>query len=774
MPNEVVAGLLISIDGNTVKLRTEMDKAKASTREASRQMKTDMMEARAGIKQVGEEIGLGLNRHLTSFLAKLPGVAPLMAAAFPVAAVVGITMAVVEFGKKIGEMVEKARGVAGAIGEGFGKMHESAELANTELAVTNDKLEEQIAKLTGKHANTLKTEIDEAAAAADKLYKSLKSGNEEVAKLLKENQVTLMGKFLGQAGTKEITAQVLQIQHDLDEVTSAQKDHANEYREQMKQLGDSVATRADRDRVAAEAKKKWDEDEIARQRVIVEGRKQMTTAYYDAKGYNSDTGIFSALKPGQGDQTANMTIAGMFGHHLVDLQNSDDEQGRNARDAGELKTVKDSVEGSKKRAKAFGEMVLEMVRDNERLAAENERVTETITAEFVKGQHEEEKEAGAVLVSRLGMAETMLHTYAKAEEQERQATAEYIRQQRARLEAATQVHENERAAARERYQDLVASTQDRVATGDESPRQRVKELQAALQEEHKLEEASFQTELADYNEGTREYERILGERQKANAEFYKEQSRLQREAMEQGLGGALNDIIRKTTDLNADLKEIINGTLSSLNSAILKTITEPHARGQWKEAGKSIFTGVASKGLDMAEGSIMKGLGLGGGKLGTRGNPMYTRSADPLPGASGSSAMSSLLNPSSSGASGAGGAFSKFIGSVLPFFGFMADGGTMHPGGFYLAGERGPELLQVGSSSRISNARDTSRMLSGGGGGSGGDTNHHWNIDARGSHDPAAVRQQVLQGINEAAPKIVAATLSAQRDIERRRANIRS
>ena len=53
----------------------------------------------------------------------------------------------------------------------------------------------------------------------------------------------------------------------------------------------------------------------------------------------------------------------------------------------------------------------------------------------------------------------------------------------------------------------------------------------------------------------------------------------------------------------------------------------------------------------------------------------------------------------------------------------------MNPGGFYLAGEMGPELVQVGSTSRINNARDTAGLFSGGGG-----TVMH--IDARGT-DPA-------------------------------------
>jgi len=64
-----------------------------------------------------------------------------------------------------------------------------------------------------------------------------------------------------------------------------------------------------------------------------------------------------------------------------------------------------------------------------------------------------------------------------------------------------------------------------------------------------------------------------------------------------------------------------------------------------------------------------------------------------------------------------------------------------------LVGERGPELfVPTGSGKIVAN-----HNLGGGGGGM------VINVDARGSSDPEAVRQQVQQGILEAAPSIVAA-----------------
>jgi TP901 family phage tail tape measure protein len=74
-----------------------------------------------------------------------------------------------------------------------------------------------------------------------------------------------------------------------------------------------------------------------------------------------------------------------------------------------------------------------------------------------------------------------------------------------------------------------------------------------------------------------------------------------------------------------------------------------------------------------------------------------------------------------------------------------ADGGQVNAGRTYLVGERGPELFSPASHGSIT---PNSKMQGGG---------MVINVDARGSTDPEAVRQQVERGILEAAPSIVAA-----------------
>jgi hypothetical protein len=90
---------------------------------------------------------------------------------------------------------------------------------------------------------------------------------------------------------------------------------------------------------------------------------------------------------------------------------------------------------------------------------------------------------------------------------------------------------------------------------------------------------------------------------------------------------------------------------------------------------------------------------------------------------------------------------SSLTGIPLPA---RAMGGSVGQNKPYLVGERGPEIFMPGKSGTVIPTQNT-RM--GGGGGS----TINVSVDARGATSPEMVRQQVQQGILEAAPSIVAA-----------------
>jgi hypothetical protein len=734
MPNEVVAGLLVSIDGNTVKLRTELDRAKASAREAGREMKESMTEAKAGIKQVGEEIGINLNRHLAGFLAKLPGVAPLMAAAFPAAAIVGIGMAFGESINKLVEWVKKGREAAGVINEGFETMLQSSKLANDEQAVTNDRLDAEIAKLTGKHPNTLKTELDEARVEADKLWKSLEADSKAADELIKRGEISsLKGVFTGQAGTED-TRKLIQNQgKELAEI-------AERYQERI----DAATTAAQKEKIQTEQRLE-----------LLEKEKQQLA---DIRGLHGqikrDIATPGAPLYGGLNQDAVLAILEGRGRELQQMMRSQRQTFEGSDKGDEIKHLKGSADAAKKAQEARGEMVSEMVKDNEIVLKEHDRILEEINAYGSKD-----------LAAR---GENDKRSW---EEQTRESAA-YYRDLEKRGQEAAERQQNLRASATASYSSLTDTTKGQVDLGQISEGTRLSILKLGLDEEHRLKVESFNQELDIYNEGTKEYLRVLGERQKADADYFKERADLERQSVQTGLGGAFIDFEKKTTDWVGIFKRELDSSINSVNDELVKLMTTQYRRGDWKAATKPIFTGLAKTGLEGAEGSLMKAFGLGGaGKLGSRGNPMWTKSADGLPGAAGVGSLFAQGGAAGGGSAAAGGV-SGFLGvlsGAAKFLGFMESGGVMNPGGFYLAGERGTELLQVGSTSRIYNAGDTSKML-----GSGGDVHHHWNIDARGATDPAAIDQAAHRAVEKLAPQIGAMTIRAGREMDDRKPRYRS
>lgn len=77
-----------------------------------------------------------------------------------------------------------------------------------------------------------------------------------------------------------------------------------------------------------------------------------------------------------------------------------------------------------------------------------------------------------------------------------------------------------------------------------------------------------------------------------------------------------------------------------------------------------------------------------------------------------------------------------------------------------MVGELGPELAIGGSGGTRIVPNDKLSNL-------GGDT-HHWNIDARGSNDPAATEKAVRRAIASARPGLIADTVSAVGDRQKR------
>ena len=188
-----------------------------SATSAGKAARAQFADARGTVMVLGEEIGVHLPRHVQAFIAKLPGAASALSAAFSATAVLAIGIAVVDVGKKIYEFAAKNEEAARKNAAAWREISGSMQATNDELRVTNDKLEMAIAKLEHKPQNGLKLAIDEAIQSADILGEKLNTDAQKIAETLKLQEPSLTARFFNvAAGTGDITQHARGLQSTLD------------------------------------------------------------------------------------------------------------------------------------------------------------------------------------------------------------------------------------------------------------------------------------------------------------------------------------------------------------------------------------------------------------------------------------------------------------------------------------------------------------------------------------------------------------------------------
>jgi hypothetical protein len=170
--------------------------------------------------------------------------------------------------------------------------------------------------------------------------------------------------------------------------------------------------------------------------------------------------------------------------------------------------------------------------------------------------------------------------------------------------------------------------------------------------------------------------------------------------------------------------------------------------------------------MQQGEGSLLKMLTGKNplAKLGTKDNPMYTRSADGVSStADAGGLLSKLFSASGSssgdlsdGGSGGDSIFDSFISGIAGF----ASGGDTPSNMPMLVGENGPEIFNPGV---VGHIIPNSKLT---GGSSSSPTIH---IDARGSNDPAQVEAAIHRAMPQYLSMAVGASLNATQQYKQRR-----
>lgn len=134
-------------------------------------------------------------RAVERFLSTTLGLGPILAKAFPLVGGIAFGEMIVEQIERLVEFYQQASKAGSIVARAYRDIHTEAALANDELQVTNDRLENDISKLEHKPQNNLALALDEARKAADDLAKSLEADQKRSEDLLKQNAVGRISAF---------------------------------------------------------------------------------------------------------------------------------------------------------------------------------------------------------------------------------------------------------------------------------------------------------------------------------------------------------------------------------------------------------------------------------------------------------------------------------------------------------------------------------------------------------------------------------------------------
>jgi hypothetical protein len=780
----IIGEAAINVVARTGKVKTGFEETNKAARAMSRQMRTDMQAAKAEVQVLGQELGVHLPRAAKTFLASIPGVSRALSSAFAATAVVALGVAAFQMGAKFVEATQKARQSAKEISDAFEEMHEKASVTNSEMAVTNAKLDEQIAKLSGTRVNNLALELAESRLEADKLLASLTSANKASDEALKKNEsgvAQFLNPFVFAAPSGPTNDRIKAQKKEIEDLTATYE---------KKQAAATSASEIDKNQAAFRTQMLDKENEQLREIGYRLGDIEQYKKNSGSSFFKEDYSVVEqSLKSRQGElQDSKISNTGRD-KNLTKQKQVEDLQA--AAEARELQK-----KASAAQMEAF-ERDLDALRNAHTVGVQEEHSFWLKKLDAVRlGSDNYNK-----IYKKLGeLNQEVAKANAAAQRQDAEMVASIARQDderiekemrererllRASVDSALQMQKEARDATREHYQEISEQSQAKVDTGEQSPGARIAMLKAASQAEQaelvsslakelQLRQDSLQKIKGIFGQSSDEYKLALEEQQKYLIENEDERQKvvtatnkqiadLQRQQLSEGIGGALDDMVRRAMDVQGQIKEQFEQTISSVNDTLTNMMTGEYHKGDWKKTGKQVATGVAKTGLQDAEGFALKGLGVG--KLGSQGNPMWVKIWGGIESAAKDvgGAIGSVAKTTSSAGGGIGGFFGSILSSLIP----KAAGGTVYPGYNYLIGEKGAEVAQFGTQGYI---HSNSSLQSGGGGsGSGGDVHHHWNIDARGAHDPAAVNKAVQRGIAAAAPHIAAGAIATNRDMQKRR-----
>jgi hypothetical protein len=153
---------------------------------------------------------LSMNRAAANFATRVLGLGGILQAAFPIIGAVAMIDVLYQMGSSLKKAYEQAKNAGREIAKGFEEATTLVRRSNDQLALTNNKLDQTIAKLSHKPTtNGAAMALDEARVMADRLDESLDEVGKRLDSVLSKNAVSVWGGLITQQkSTTEASRQI--------------------------------------------------------------------------------------------------------------------------------------------------------------------------------------------------------------------------------------------------------------------------------------------------------------------------------------------------------------------------------------------------------------------------------------------------------------------------------------------------------------------------------------------------------------------------------------
>ena len=186
----------------------QLDKFKGKSASAARGLVQDSKSARNAMQLLSGQT-FAMSMMAGDLIGKSRTLSKALEMAFPVIGAVAFATVIGKVAVAVDQFITQANQLKQATRTAFQGLDASADSASAELAITNDKLRQQIDLLEGKNPNNLKLALDEDREAADKLATSLIAANKQMMSLLKTNQTGSLDQVLtNQKNTYRVSGSV--------------------------------------------------------------------------------------------------------------------------------------------------------------------------------------------------------------------------------------------------------------------------------------------------------------------------------------------------------------------------------------------------------------------------------------------------------------------------------------------------------------------------------------------------------------------------------------